>query len=86
VRRWSGRQAWHNPRLGGRFNAGEQRSEMTGIRKGNPCGTAMYTSLTCLVHFLQKVAGGHAIAKRERKWSKSVAKLEQTNSKSGAKK
>lgn len=29
---------------------GDQRAEMNGIRKGHPCGAAMYTSLTCLGH------------------------------------
>lgn len=27
-----------------------QHAVMNGIRKGHPCGAAMYTSLTCLGH------------------------------------
>jgi hypothetical protein len=35
---------------GVRFNVSDQRAVMIGIRKGHPCGAAMYTSLTCLGH------------------------------------
>ena len=62
VRRWPSRQAWHSPGKGGRFNAGGQRAAMTGIRKGHPCGAAMYTSLTCLVDGAQKRSGSSSIA------------------------
>ena len=32
------------------FNVDNQHAVMNGIRKGHPCGAAMYTSLTCLGH------------------------------------
>lgn len=41
---------------------GDQRAEMNGIRKGNPCGAAMYTSLTCLTLFTAEGSGSKQIA------------------------
>lgn len=43
---------------------GDQRTEMNGIRKGNPCGAAMYTSLTCLTLFTAESSGSKQIANR----------------------
>ncbi len=37
---------------------------MNGIRKGNPCGAAMYTSLTCLTLFTAEGSGSKQVAKR----------------------
>ena len=41
-----------------------QHTVMNGIRKGHPCGAAMYTSLTCLGHLLQEGRGSILIAKK----------------------
>ncbi len=46
------------------FNVDNQHAVMNGIRKGNPCGAAMYTSLTCLVYGAQKESGSSPIAKK----------------------
>ena len=46
------------------FNVDNQHAVMNGIRKGNPCGAAMYTSLTCLGHLLQEGRGSILIAKK----------------------
>lgn len=43
---------------------GDQRAEMNGIRKGNPCGAAMYTSLTCLTLFTAEGSDSKQIANR----------------------
>ena len=66
VRRWPGRQAWLDLLLrgGSDLTWGDQRAEMNGIRKGNPCGAAMYTSLTCLTLFTAEGSDSKQIAKR----------------------
>lgn len=43
---------------------GDQRAEMNGIRKGNPCGAAMYTSLTCLTLFTAEGSGSKQVANK----------------------
>ncbi len=47
---------------GGNLSWVNQYAVMNGIRKGNPCGAAMYTSLTCLTLFTAQ--GSKQIAKR----------------------
>ena len=42
----------------------DQRAEMNGIRKGNPCGAAMYTSLTCLTLVAAEGSGSKQVANR----------------------
>lgn len=65
VRRWPGRQAWLDLLLrGSDLTWMNQHAVMNGIRKGHPCGAAMYTSLTCLGHLLQEGRGSILIAKK----------------------
>ncbi len=41
-----------------------QHAVMNGIRKGHPCGAAMYTSLTCLSDGMALGRGSSSIAKK----------------------
>lgn len=41
-----------------------QHAVMNGIRKGHPCGAAMYTSLTCLNLFTAEGSGSKQIANK----------------------
>lgn len=65
VRRWPGRQAWLDLLLrGSDLTWINQHAVMNGIRKGNPCGAAMYTSLTCLTLFTAEGSGSKQVANR----------------------
>ncbi|EBV4218569.1 hypothetical protein DOR53_23945 [Salmonella enterica subsp. enterica serovar Bareilly] len=46
------------------FNVDNQHAVMNGIRKGNPCGAAMYTSLTCLTLFTAEGSGSKQVANK----------------------
>ena len=61
----AGRQAWQDllPK-GSDLTWGDQRAEMNGIRKGHPCGAAMYTSLTCLNLFTAEGSGSKQVANK----------------------
>lgn len=59
------RQAWQDLLLrGSDLTWGDQRAEMNGIRKGHPCGAAMYTSLTCLNLCTAEGSGSKQVANR----------------------
>lgn len=49
---------------GGRFISDKCRKKITGIRKGNPFGAAVYTSLTCLTLFTAEGSDSKQIANR----------------------